>query len=185
MNYKAFLISLIVFISLIFDAKAQNFSAMERISELYVGMPSSDFEKIFTECKPKTEKADYQGGVSVIVDSINGTWTFNIKNRKLNWYMFNSYSDDITENQFKKYLAAYNELKKQLESKYGKAKEEKKHDTEFKDPYIKRHWGYSVIESVWVNDKMKIKLEFKFMGGKGDYNFLLKVEFQDKDYEFF
>lgn len=54
----------------------------------------------------------------------------------------------------------------------------------FIDPYIEHHWGYDVISAVWNTDEMSFKVEFVFIGGKGEYNFLFKMEFHKDGYIF-
>jgi len=42
-----------------------------------------------------------------------------------------------------------------------------------------------VIYAKWQKKDVKFKIEFTFMGGKGDYHFLVKMGFFRPDYPFF
>ncbi len=69
--------------------------------------------------------------------------------------------------------------------KYGEPDEYIEGESEFIDPNIDRHWGYDVIEALWSVGDEKFVVQFIFMGGKGEYHYLVKIEFQDIDYEYF
>ena len=75
-------------------------------------------------------------------------------------------------------------LIKKYTDDYGKPFEYKAVDTTYRDPYKDHHWGYDVIYAKWKTDKIKFKIEFTFMGGKGEYHFLVKMGFFDKDYKY-
>ena len=56
----------------------------------------------------------------------------------------------------------------------------------FVDPYKTKHWGYDVLEARWKNaGGQKMKVEFTFMGGKGEYHLIVVITHFDKDYPYY
>jgi len=168
------------------SCNSQNNAVTKKISDLYVGMTIQEFEDILPDIVIPENNIDFQTGKDKDdVFGLTGGWAFNFKDGILNWFMMNSYSDVITEENYQKYEEAYLGFKSILEETFGKPYEDITHNVRFKDPYIERHWGYDVSEAIWKNSKMKFKLIFTFMGGKGEYHFLLKAEFHNNDYEYY
>lgn len=117
---------------------------------------------------------------------LNGEWGYRFENEKLTWIYFNKYIDEINEANFKKCLSAAEKLIEDYSKPYNKPDTLIIGDTLFVDPYIKKHWGYDVVEAKWKkSDNMKIKIEFTFMGGKGEYSFLVKINYFDTLYPYF
>jgi len=151
-----------------------------------IGISISDFKKLY----PDTKSAVYQNSVTFSLQDtiykIDGEWGFRFENNKLDWIHYSRYYKDINETAFKKCLSAASSLIKDYSVFYGNPDELITGDTTFTDPYKKRHWGYDVIEARWKNvDGMKIKIEFTFMGGKGEYCFLFKINYFSKDYPYY
>jgi len=117
---------------------------------------------------------------------IDGAWGYSFTDGKLEWIFFSKYIDEINKENFDKCLFAANELIKEYTKLYGKPDSVLKGNSKFRDPYKDHHWGYDVIEARWSNYKgMKAKVEFTFMGGKGEYSLLLKVNYFKKDYPYY
>ncbi len=117
---------------------------------------------------------------------IKGEWGYRYQNDSLNWIHFDKYTDTLTDANFKKCLEATQKIIAAYTKAFGKPDEIKKGNTKFIDPVKTHHWGYDVLEARWKNYKgMKISVEFTFMGGKGEYHFLVKINYFDKDYPYY
>jgi len=150
-----------------------------------VGIDFVEFSTNFPEIVKQETNNNKQYGYKTQIEKMDGGWSYNFKEGKLKWFMYNSYSDDITQENFDKYLLATQKIIEKYKLKYGEPKKITSENKKFKDPYIERHWGYDVIIAIWETDEMDFKIEFTFMGGKGEYNFLFKMEFQKHGYEYF
>jgi hypothetical protein len=172
-------------ISFLLSCNSQNVNTLENIKEISLGMSAEKFNDLFPKLETDPDESDFQTGLEEEVFGLPCGWSFNFKEGKLEWFMMNSYCDDINESNFREYSDAYDKFKNELENVFGKPVEAIDHETEFKDPFVERHWGYDVKEALWKTSDMKFQLIFTFMGGKGEYHFLLKAEFQAPDYEYF
>lgn len=149
-----------------------------------VGMDMYLFKMIYPKVIPVNAPTSGQWGRKDTLYGLPGSWAYNFAEGKLDWCLWDIYIDSITKPNFEKCLAAAKALIKKYTDDYGKPTEYKVTDTTYHDPYVKRHWGYDVIDAKWMNDKIKFKIEFAFMGGKGQYHFLVKMGFFDKDYPY-
>ena len=161
-------------------------SAMFSQSLATIGMTMDEVNKIY----PDMEKSTYENTTTLSrpenLYGLDGTWGYRFENDKLTWIYFNKYIDDINNQNFKKCLSATKQLLKAYTKKYGKPETTTIGNPKFVDPYKKIHWGYNVIQARWADyEGMKIKLEFNFMGGKGDYHFLVKTNYFDKSYPYY
>jgi len=149
-------------------------------------MDVSAFAKVFPALFPKGVKMSGQWHREQELYGLSGSWAYQFEDGLLKWFLFDKYIDEINDINFKKCLFAANQLIKDYTKQYGKPDTIFTGNTSFVDPYIKSHWGYDVIEAQWYNvNGMKIKIEFTFMGGKGDYHFLVKINYFDKNYPYF
>ena len=153
--------------------------------QVYIGMSINDFKTIYPEIVPENYKPTQSFKRKETIADIDGEWYYDFKDSRLKWFMFDRYFNEINQANFDKCLNASKEIITDYKKKYGAPIKIEEGETTFKDPYKERHWGYDVIKSVWQTDKMKILVEFHFMGGKGEYNFIVKIAFQDKDYKYF
>ena len=149
-----------------------------------VGMPYKVFKKQFSGASIKG-KSDGQWSLKDNLYGLQGKWTYTFKKNSLEWYLFDYYSYDIDRKNFGKCLKAAKNIIKYYTSRFGKPLEIKNGNQKFIDPYKKRHWGYEVIKAVWKTDNEKFQVLFDFFGAKGGYFFLVKIEFQRHDYEYF
>jgi hypothetical protein len=152
-----------------------------------MGMSQSDVEKLYPGIKIS---GFYQNTVTLErSDTIYGipeNWGYRFENGKLNWIYFHKYIDEITESNFKKCLEATEKVIADYTKYYGKPDAIITGNRTFRDPYTDHHWGYDVIEARWSNyNGMKIKVEFTFMGGKGEYNLLIKIHYFEKSYPYY
>ncbi len=117
---------------------------------------------------------------------LDGTWGYRFKEDKLMWIFFHRSFKEINGTNFQKCLSSTRQLIKDFTHFYGKADTALPGDTTFIDPVKHRHWGYNVLEARWKNfNGMKIKIQFDFLGGKGDYAFLVIINYFDKDYPYY
>jgi hypothetical protein len=152
---------------------------------VYAGMSIDEFDKVYPNIVDVENQKDSQITIEQEWYGFQSGWAFQFKSGKLEWYMWDCYVDDINQENFNKCLSITDTLKSELISIFGQPCQEIVGDKTFKDPYIQTHWGYEVVQYKWKTDKMKFKLIFNFFGGKGMYNFLVKMEFYDLNYEFF
>jgi hypothetical protein len=151
-----------------------------------VGVSLDSVKKIY----PKAIESKYQNSIVLSVDdTIHGltdSWNFNFEEGKLKYMMFNKYISELSEANFQKCLEATKAIIKDYTAQYGEPDEEITGTLKFIDPYKKHHYGYDVLETRWKNaGGQKIKVEFTFMGGKGQYNLLVTITHFDKDYPYY
>lgn len=181
---KSILIS-VLSIFLFFSCKnSQNNESMEyKLPK--IGMEFSEFAKELPEVVNNETDANKQYGFDTQVQGLDGGWSYNFKDGKLEWFMFSSYEEHFNQENFDKYLVAAQNSIEIFKQKYGEPTEFEFENKTYKDPYVERHWGYDVISAVWKTDEMDFKVEFTFMGSRGEYNFLFKMEFHESGYEYF
>jgi len=148
-------------------------------------MDIKDFKKICPQIVGEEHKPTQSFIKSDVIAGMEGSWFFNFSDSKLTWFSWNVYDDDINQKNFEKCLKATREIIKIYKKKYGEPTDFTEGKLKYIDPYKKRHWGYDVLRAYWKTDKIKFANEFKFMGGKGNYNFLIKIEFHSADYKYF
>lgn len=155
-------------------------------SKVKIGMSLDDFTKIYTGL----EQQRYENSLTLLrpenLFGLEEKWGYRFEKGKLDWIYFNKYQDEISEDNFDQCLAATREIISAYTLTYGKPDTLISGDTLFRDPYQKRHWGYDVIEARWKNvNGMKIKVEFTFFGGKGEYSLLVKINYFDKNHPYY
>lgn len=147
---------------------------MDEVNKVIPGMKSGTYQNTTTLERP------------VNLYGLDDSWGYRFKNDTLEWIFFQKYMDEINDTYFKKCLTATRSIIKDFTKLYGKPDTTMAGDTTFIDPYKKRHWGYDVLEVHWNNyNNMKIKVGFTFMGGKGEYHFLVTINYFDKSYPYF
>jgi hypothetical protein len=155
-------------------------------SKAKIGMSMEEFQALY----PKTKSALYQNTTTLSIQdtlyNLPGQWGYRFDNNKLNWIHFDKYIDEINQRNFDLCVSASQEIIKNFTKAYGKPDTLITGNTNFIDPYQKHHWGYDVIEARWKEvSGMKIKVEFTFMGGKGEYHFLVVINYFEKNYPYF
>ncbi len=148
--------------------------SLDSVKKIYPGIKEETFKRTTILTRPET------------LYGLDDEWGYRFDNGKLDWIFFDKYIDTLSEKNFKLCLSAAQKIIKEYSKAYGKPDTTIKCNTNFVDPYKKHHWGYNVLEARWKNYKgMKIKVEFTFMGGKGEYHFLVKVNYFGKDYPYY
>ncbi len=161
-------------------------NSSEKIGRFYIGMDIDSFAKAYPSLFKNSIGLTGQWGRSEDIYGLKGNWSYRFENGKLTWIHFAKYIDEVNEENFNKCLSATNKIIIDYIKQYGKPDEVISGKTKFIDPSKERHWGYGVKEVRWKNvNGMKIKIEFTFMGGKGDYNFIVAINHFDKDYPFY
>ena len=147
---------------------------IDQVTKIYSNLKSTKYENTITLERPDT------------LYGLDDSWGYRFEDEKLTWIFFDKYIVDINDSNFRKCFAATKQLIKDYTKLYGVPDKTIVGDTNFVDPYKKKHWGYNVIEARWKNyNNMKIKVEFTFMGGKGQYSFLVKIGVFDKNYPYY
>jgi hypothetical protein len=171
-----FLTTIIVFGSVLLIAQ----------SEVTIGISRARFAQLH----PSLEAAIYEDTQTYsIPDTLFGLadeWGYRFEKDSLSWIYFNKYIDDITKENFELCLSSTDKIIAEYTLAFGQPDTVLVGDRNFVDPYEKWHWGYDVVEARWNNaNGMKVKVEFDFFGGKGVFNFIVSVNYFDKDYPFF
>lgn len=148
-----------------------------------IGMTLEEVKKIYPNAKSDVYENTITLSIPVSFFGRDDSWGFRFEKNKLNWIFFHKYVDEISETNFTKSLYATRKIIEDFTISFGKPDSLVVGDTLFKDPYKTKHWGYDVIEAYWKNYKgMKCKIEFTFMGGKGEYHYLVSINIFDKNY---
>ena len=151
-----------------------------------IGMTIDEVKKIYPKIKTDTNGNGTTLSRPENIYGLESDWGYRFKEKKLDWIFFDKYINEINEPNFKTCLSATRQLINDYTKLYGKPDTTIIGDTTFIDPYKKKHWGYNVMEARWKNYKgMKIKVEFTFMGGKGQYAFLVKTNYFEKNYPYY
>lgn len=155
-------------------------------SKATIGMSMEEVKELY----PKTQPSYYNNSVTLSFNDtlygLPGEWGYRLENNKLNWIHFDKYINEIEKPNFDKCLKVTKKLINDYTKTFGNADTTIIGDTTFVDPFVKHHWGYNVIEARWNNYKeMKVKIEFAFFGGKGEYHFIVAINYFDKNYPYF
>lgn len=170
----------------IFLSCNQNYSQNTKIMKksVYIGMSQSEFLEIYSNLDKTNTTPDKQWTIKETIYSLNGEWTYSFKNNKLDWYVWDYYDEDITEEKFNKCLNTTKKIFDKNSQLLGKPTKSEDFEMNYKDPYKQRHWGYEVCAALWKTEKEQLKVSFEFLGGKGMYQYLIKIECQKADYEY-
>ncbi len=155
-------------------------------NDIHTGITKTEFCKI----NPELTGSIYENTETFTIPSnmfgLEDEWAFRFENDTLTWIFFHKYNDSITKENFDLCLSSTEQIIAKYTEQYGNPDTTIVGDRNFVDPYEKWHWGYDVIEARWNNvNGMKLKVEFDFFGGKGVFNFMVIVNFFDKDYPYF
>lgn len=145
--------------------------------KLSPGMTIAQFKKACPMLKPVDNA---QIPYNETIHGLDGKWTFDFKDDKLSWIMYSFYIqeyENLNEKNFNKCLKATEKIIAHLTKLYGKPYKVEEGTKKFRDPGKDHHWGYDVTKAFWKTDKSEIKANFKFFGGKGEYFFVVNVEF--------
>ena len=139
---------------------------------------------------PAAKESKYEKEINLTVDdTIHGLisgWGYNFVEGKLKWMSFSKYIDELTDANFNKCLKATKAIIADYTNWYYEPDEIIEGKQKFVDPYKTKHWGYDVLEARWKNvNGQKIKVEFTFMGGKGEYQLIVTINHFDKDYPYY
>jgi hypothetical protein len=154
--------------------------------EVRLGIDEVTFRRLFPEVDIRRyEDGAVQGHWPASVHGVAGSWHYTFKEGKLAWVLFNSYEDAITPANFDRYKAAILAIEANYDRRFGPPIKREVGKQTFQDPRKEHHWGYDVFDAVWKAEGMKIRANFDFMGGKGDYHFLVQMEIEPEDYPYF
>lgn len=151
-----------------------------------IGMSIDQVKKLYPNSTSTFNQSNAFIESETIIYGLEEKWGFKFKDGKVDMMSFHYYDRQFNEEKFSNFLLAAQNLIEDYKKAFGEPDIVEIGDTTYKDPDVKRHWGYKVIEAKWRNaDEMKCKIEFKFLGGKGQYCLLFKVIFFDKEYAYF
>ena len=159
-------------------------SAQEK-NRVLVGMSLEEFRRVHPKVAHDDAKSDGQWRRPEKLCGLEGSWCYTFKDGKLDWALWDIYIDELNQTNFDKCLKGTRQLIEAYTKNYGKPFEVKEPNPIFKDPHKTRHWGYDVLYAKWQTPSVKFKIGFDFMGGKGDYHFLVKMGFFRPDYPYF
>lgn len=151
-----------------------------------IGMTINEVKKLYADVKTQHYENTITLTRSDILHGMPIEWGYRFENEKLNWIYFHKYVDELDKTHFDQCLDVTKKIIKDVSDIHGKPDTLIEGNSQFINPYEKRHWGYEVLEARWNNaNGMKIKVEFTFMGGKGEYHFIVSVNYFDKEYPYF
>lgn len=174
------LVGLILLLSFANSASAKDNILSKKLSP---GMTIDQFKKTCPDLKPVDNS---QFSHEETLHGLNGKWTFDFKQGRLSWILFDYYIqkyEDLNEKNFNKCLKATEKIIADLTKLYGKPYEVEEGTKKFRDPGKDRHWGYDVIEAKWKSGGNEITAKFKFFGSKGEYFFVVSVEFTSSSHK--
>lgn len=123
--------------------------------------------------------------INSAIEEIEGKWSFTFKENKLFWYIFNAYEYNFSKQTFNIFLESTNKIIDLFSKKFGNPFKIESKNLVYIDPFVKRHYGYNVKSALWSTPNTDFKVQFKFSGSRGDYYFLLKIDFHAPNYEYF
>lgn len=150
-----------------------------------VGVSINEFKKKFPQMNTQQYEDEVTFSDKEKVAGLDASWSYRFKQGVLEWIFLHKYIDKVNKGNFDKSLVWTKKIIADFIKIYGDPDKIEYGNTNFIDPYEKKHWGYDVIRAVWLNaEKMKIKVRFTFKGGKGEYSFLISIDFHEKNYSF-
>ena len=143
--------------------------------KFYPGMSVNEFAKVIPELFPNGVGVSGQWGVDEKLMGLAGGWAFEFKSSYLDWAMWNYYAGKYDQTTFMNCLRSARGIIADYTKKYGTPKMVTD-NPKYRDPMKDHHWGYEVLKATWDKGTYDIEIVFDFMGGKGQYNLLVKVE---------
>lgn len=147
-----------------------------------VGMSFREFTALYPEASIMGGTGQWNSDASV--QGLPGSWAYDFKDGRLQWYQFNSYVSEINEKNFTRCLDAAVKIIEKYKKIYGSPYIHKEGKKIFIDPYTSHHWGYPVLRAVWKTGSEHILVSYQFFGGKGEYHFIVKIETHDAGYTY-
>lgn len=145
----------------------------------YPGQSINEFAKTNPGYFPDGVGINGQFGKEEKLMGMNGNWSYTFKNSKLDWLLWNHYAGKYDQTTFMNCLRATRGIIADYSKVYG-SPTMVSDDTKYRDPLKDHHNGYEVIKAVWDKGTYTIEISFDFMGGKGGYDLLVKIEEHQK-----
>lgn len=143
--------------------------------KFYPGMHIKEFAKIIPELFPNGLGISGQWAMDEKLIGLAGGWAYQFKNSTLDWMMWNHYAGKYDQTTFMNCLRSTRGIIADYSKIYGTPKMVTDNG-KYRDPMKDHHYGYEVLKAVWDKETYDIEIIFRFMGGKGQYNLLVKVE---------
>lgn len=147
--------------------------------KIELGISLKEFQQFYPERLSgeilQTKQYQYKENLQ----GLDGEWSYDFKDGQLDWFLWDFYDYNITEQNFEKTKQAYKNIIDNYKEIYGEPTEINSENENFKDPYTQRHWGYDVIKATWQTENFNFSVSLRFSGTRGDYYFLTKIEFME------
>lgn len=158
-------------------------SVYAQSNKTIIGMTKNELKKAYANLDT-TDKNTF-----IRIDSIYGfssEWGYRFNADTLTWIFFHKTTNAVNKKEFAKYLFATKKVINYYTKVYGKPDTTIIGIQKFINPLLKKHYGYDVIEARWKNYKgMKIKAQFRFMGGKELYFFDFSINYGNQSYPYY
>lgn len=143
--------------------------------QFYPGMHINEFSKIIPELFPNGVGINGQWGKDEQLVGLKGGWAYQFKNSTLEWMMWDYYAGKYDQTTFMNCLRSARSIIAEYSKIYGTPKMVTD-NAKYRDPAKDHHWGYEVLKATWDKGTYDIEIVFDFMGGKGMYDLLVKIE---------
>jgi hypothetical protein len=143
--------------------------------KIYPGLNIMDVAKEKPVLFPKGVGLNGQWGVEETKMGLKGKHTYAFQFDKLKWDLWDYYAGKYDQTTFNNLLRATRGIIADYTKLYG-APKIVEGTTKYRDPIKDHHYGYDVITATWDKENYIIEIVYTFMGGKGQYDLLVKVE---------
>jgi hypothetical protein len=143
--------------------------------KFYPGMHVKEFSQVIPELFPNGVGINGQWSKDERLIGLSGDWAYQFKNSTLEWMMWNHYAGKYDQVTFNNMLRSVRGIIADYSKIYGTPKMVTD-NAKYRDPMKDHHYGYEVLKAYWDKGTYDIEIVFDFMGGKGDYELLMKIE---------
>lgn len=133
-------------------------------ADITVGMSQQDFTSIFDGL---TIPASDQWTRPGVIEGLRGEWTYSFHERRLSWFIFNSYEPAVNATTFREYLEAAQKTVASYTLQYGKPDQVIRGILQFKDPR-EGYPGYPVLKASWRTEHESLQVDYSVLGGAGE-----------------
>lgn len=146
---------------------------------LYPGLNIYKVMELKPDYFPNGPGINGQWGKKENIHGLEGNRYFDFEASTLVRTVWNYYEGKQDKASFEKCLKATQAIVQEYTALYG-TPVIVQGETKYKDPYKREHWGYDVLKATWDMNTYTIEVYYTFMGGKGRYDLLVKIEEEQK-----